>query len=244
MDSFAEPSNSRSRLDLQLSLEEVNAQVDALKREYAAKGIELSGRIIHVTHYLPLTATLTPSRSGVLSPPLTPPVKPSDVDPSSPTTADSPSFNQDSQTQATTATESGIIGSESPSLVSSRWTIGPRWGHSAMFSGIHSLGATNEQVIIGWTGDLYRGSATSDESIKIPTPSVSDEDKKALEETIGRYKPEEGSAKYVPVFLDDEVAHGHYDGYCKTSAYFRYFSIKSYFSTRSHSTRFSPLLCF
>ena len=215
MDSFAEPSNSRSRLDLQLSLDEVNAQVDALRREYTSKGIELSGRIIHVTHYLPLTATLTPSKSGVLSPPLTPPVRPSDVDPSSPTTTEPPTFN--SQAQVTAVSESGVAGSagSTPAVSGSRWTVGPRWGHSAMFSGIHSLG--DEQVIVGWTGDLYRGSATSDEPIKIPTPSISDEDRKDLEETVGKWKAEEGNAKYVPVFLDDEVAHGHYDGYCKTS---------------------------
>ena len=59
--------------------EEAEEQIEALKGEYAAKGIELSGRIIHVTHYLPLTVHLLPSKNGVLSPPLTPPVKASDV---------------------------------------------------------------------------------------------------------------------------------------------------------------------
>lgn len=217
MDSFAEPSNSRSRLDLQLSLDDVKAQVDALKKEYASKGMQLSGRIIHVTHYLPLTATLTPSKTGVLSPPLTPPIKPSDVDPGSPSTAEPPAPDQDAQ--AVPVSESGITVSPAPKYVSSRWTIGPRWGHSAMFSGIHSLGPGDEQIIVGWTGDLYRGSATSDEPIKIPTPSISDEDKKSLEETVLSYKHEEGSAKYVPVFLNDGIAHGHYEGYCKTSKY-------------------------
>ncbi|EJC97623.1 trehalose-6-phosphate phosphatase [Fomitiporia mediterranea MF3/22] len=173
------------RADLALSLEDVNKQVEALKQEYATKGISLTGRIIHVTHYLPLTASLAPNKNGVLSPPLTPPVKPSDV-----------------------ASESDVL---------PRWIIGPRWGHSAMFSGIQSLSNAHDQVIIGWIGDLERGSASTGEKVKIPTSAVSDADRAALTEAIERHKSEDGPTRYIPVWLEDNIAHGHYDGYCKTT---------------------------
>jgi hypothetical protein len=50
---------------------------------------------------------------------------------------------------------------------------------------------------------------------------LSEEDKTALEEQIANYRSEDEDAKtrttYVPLLLDDKVAHGHYDGYCKQS---------------------------
>ena len=62
------------------------------------------------------------------------------------------------------------------------------------------------------------------EKIKVPSTALSDEDKAALEEEIANFKSEDDDAKttttYVPLFLDDKVAHGHYDGYCKQSEIF------------------------
>jgi len=61
------------------------------------------------------------------------------------------------------------------------------------------------------------------EKIKVPSAALSDEDKAALEEDIANFKSEDDDAKttttYVPLFLDDKVAHGHYDGYCKQSEF-------------------------
>lgn len=61
---------------------------------------------------------------------------------------------------------------------------------------------------------------TAGEKIKIPVAQLTDEDKSSLEDDIANYKEEnegEGKITYVPVWLDDKVAHGHYDGYCKQS---------------------------
>jgi trehalose 6-phosphate synthase/phosphatase len=57
------------------------------------------------------------------------------------------------------------------------------------------------------------------EKLKIPSTTLSDDDKTALGEEIGnfKYEDEDSKTKYVPVLLDDKVAHGHYDGYCKQS---------------------------
>ncbi|KAJ7255827.1 trehalose 6-phosphate phosphatase [Mycena haematopus] len=182
MDSFAEP---YTRLGDDIELDEVRAQVRALEADHRAAGIPLSGRVLHVCHYLPVTATLNPA-PGVLSPPATPPPD-ADAAPAAP--------------------------KENPV-----WTLVPRYGHAAMISGIRSLAATHEQLIIGWTGDIQ--SATAPEQ-RVPVTSVSEPHRAALREALGTYQPKESDPDddkktvYVPVWLEDGVAHGHYDGYCK-----------------------------
>ena len=63
---------------------------------------------------------------------------------------------------------------------------------------------------------------------KLPKNQVREEEKEALERAIEGYVPPEEYPKdseakerknvsFVPVWLEDDVAHGHYDGYCKTS---------------------------
>ena len=210
MDSFSKEQVSKARADLAVTLDEVKQEIVALKEEYASKGIELSGRIIHVTHYIPITVSLAPSKTGVLSPPLTPPVKPTDV-------ALSPTEEEEPSAIAQKVVESVPAADTQSDSNTPRWILGTRWGHSAMFSGIQSLSNANEQLIVGWTGDLERGSASTGEKVKVPLSSVSDDDRKALTAAIEAHKTEDGPTKYVPVWLDDKIAHGHYDGYCKTS---------------------------
>ncbi|KAF8882465.1 trehalose-6-phosphate phosphatase [Infundibulicybe gibba] len=174
MDSFSEP---YTRLGDDISIDEVRQK---------GKWHPSLGRVLHVCHYLPITATLN-TRPGVPSPPATPPVKP----------VDSPLDDHATQTAA--------------------WTLTSRYGHAAMISGIRSLASTHEQLIIGWTGDI--ASPTQGETIS--SASVSEEDREALEKALMVYHPKESDPDddrktiYVPVWLDDKVAHGHYDGYCK-----------------------------
>ncbi len=133
MDSFHEP----HRVPEPIKLEDLTAEVLARSAEYHAKGIPLSGRIIHVCHYLPITATLQQSsRPGILSPPATPPHQLANIPllPSQPTPSSghAPGHNNSRP----------------------KWSLSVRQGHTAMISGIRSLSATHEQVIIGWTGDF------------------------------------------------------------------------------------------
>jgi len=92
-----------------------------------------------------------------------------------------------------------------------------------MISGIRSLSATHEQIILAWTGDIETGQPDSSQRNPAPLVTLTDDDKKSLEAEIGNYKSviDLGEGKkmmnYVPVFLDDKIAHGHYEGYCKTS---------------------------
>jgi trehalose 6-phosphate synthase/phosphatase len=84
MESFAEP---YTRQGDDISIAQVRSNIAELEAEHRKAGIPLSGRIIHVCHYLPLSPTLTqkqpPSSDiGVLSPPATPPTKSAEVPPS------------------------------------------------------------------------------------------------------------------------------------------------------------------
>ncbi|KAI0703424.1 glycosyltransferase family 20 protein [Cytidiella melzeri] len=199
MDSFSEPHKTT-----EYSLDDVRSKVRKLEEEHHAKGIPLSGRIIHVAHYLPVTCALSPqaakgtngAQPGIPSPPQTPPSQPSDIPPS-PTEA-------------------------APAGPNSKWQISSRFGHSAMVSGITSLTATHEQIYVGWTGDLQSASESDNGHSKVPSSSISEENKADLENLLSSGKhllkeefPEGKAMTYVPVWLDDKQAHGHYDGYCK-----------------------------
>jgi hypothetical protein len=186
MDSFSEP---YTRQGDDISIDQVRTDIRLLEAQHRANAIPLSGRVLHVCHYLPITATLN-SHPGVLSPPPTPPVGPADPNPDSKS--------------------------------SSAWSINPRYGHAAMISGIRSLSSTHEQLIIGWTGDII--SPTPGEHI--PPDTISQQDRERLDDALATYQPKESDpdderqTTYVPVWLDDRVAHGHYDGYCKQSESF------------------------
>lgn len=211
MDSFAEPYTRRGD---DISIAQVRENIATLEEQHKKQGIPLSGRILHVCHYLPITATLQPKGLGVLSPPATPPSKPSDVPTEDPT-----------DTTSTSSTAEGV----SDEKEQSTWSLAPRHGHAAMISGIRSLAHTHEQLIIGWTGDIV--SATGD---KVSADSISAKERDEFDAALKAYHPKESDpdderdrkTKYVPVWLDDKVAHGHYDGYCKQSTY-HLFSFRS-----------------
>jgi trehalose 6-phosphate synthase/phosphatase len=150
MDSFHEP----RRVSEPIKLEDITAEVLAREAEYRAKNIPLSGRILHVCHYLPITATLqASSRPGIISPPPTPPHPAADIPPvsseSASGTAQTPGSNQ-----------------------RPKWSLTTRQGHAAMISGIRSLSSTHEQLIIGWIGDIESPNSTSGMS-RNPSPSRS-----------------------------------------------------------------------
>jgi len=204
-DSFSEP---YTRQGDDISIEQARHNIALLEQQHRKAGIPLSGRIIHVCHYLPITATIVSKHSDVLSPPATPPTKPSD-DP------ETVLNDGGSHSSSESSSSSGSTGFSTlhPSPV---WSLAPRYGHSAMISGIQSLSQTHEQLVIGWTGDIM----TSTD--KVPADTVSEDERAAFEGALNDYLPDsederDRKTKYVPVWLDDKVAHGHYDGYCKQS---------------------------
>ena len=210
MDSFAEP---YTRQGDDISIEQVRKNISSLEEQHRKNGIPLSGRIIHVCHYLPITATLLPKQTtntlGVLSPPATPP--------SNPTDGFGP-FSSSPSSEENLSTFEQVNGV----AVSPVWSLAPRHGHAAMISGIRSLSHSHEQLIVGWTGDIY----SSPTETVIPD-SISQKEREDFEAALKDYHPKESDpdderdrkTKYVPVWLDDKVAHGHYDGYCKQSTW-------------------------
>ena len=85
-----------------------------------------------------------------------------------------------------------------------------------MISGIRSLSQTHEQLIVGWTGDILSSADT------VPVDTISADGRATFQDALNGYVPDsddehDSEAKYVPVWLDDKVAHGHYDRYCKQS---------------------------
>ena len=210
MDSFADPYTRRGD---DISIEQVRQDIASLEEQHRKLGIPLSGRIIHVCHYLPITATLlakqTANALGVLSPPATPPSRPTDVPGSRPFSSLTSSENEHSTTEQ--------VNGEAASSV---WSLAPRYGHAAMISGIRSLSHSHEQLIVGWTGDIL-----SSPTETVPSDTISQKEREEFETALKDYHPKESDpdderdrkTKYVPVWLDDKVAHGHYDGYCKQS---------------------------
>ena len=206
MDSFSEP---YTRQGDDISIEQARQKIVLLEQQHRRAGIPLSGRIIHVCHYLPITATLISKNSnniGVLSPPATPPM----------TASDAEVLLDD----ITSSEPSGPTPTECRPPASSRrapvWSLSPRYGHSAMISGIRSLSQTHEQLIVGWTGDITSLTDT------VPVDTISADDRASFQDALDGYVPDsddeqDKEAKYVPVWLDDKVAHGHYDRYCKQS---------------------------
>ncbi|KAF8524292.1 trehalose 6-phosphate phosphatase [Hysterangium stoloniferum] len=193
MNTFAEP---YTRNEDAKSLEEVREAIHQLEESHKARGCALSGRIIQVTHYLPIIGTISnKSGSALPSPPITPELSASPLN-------------------------DGL--QDLPISLQPLWTLSPRAGHDALVSGIRSLSATHEQVIVGWTGDIQAGK----DGQAIPTDSLSDQDRRSYDKALAGYKnadseevnsspPHEKPTSYKSVWLSDKVAHRHYEGYSK-----------------------------
>ncbi|KAJ3764074.1 trehalose-6-phosphate phosphatase [Lentinula raphanica] len=109
---------------------------------------------------------------------------------------------------------------DASSCSSRKWKLGPRYGHAAMISGIRSLSATHEQIIVGWTGDIE-----GTEGEKKEVGELTEEDKIQLDALLSKGGEEDDvhdahneghhHTGYVAVWMPSPVAHGYYDGYCK-----------------------------
>jgi trehalose 6-phosphate synthase/phosphatase len=216
------------------SLAELHDQVVRLEESHKAKGLALSGRIIHLCHHLPVEVIrVVPDHVelGVLSPPMMPEFKPEG---------------------ASTSVESA----------DARWKIVARTGHTAMVSGIKSLSDTHQQLIVAWTGDVLlqtqsQPTPVHTKNTTLPSLAISaapevaapassalnqdpdgsahlkvfagqftDVEKAEVQNELDRFteveadKDQGGKLKYVPVFLPPEVSKGHYEGFCKKSEWF------------------------
>ena len=191
----------------QVPLEDIRKQIVQHQADLTAKGVKLSGRILHICHYLPVVSSIaqgTPKRN-LPSPPQTPPTKPTVVN--------------DQTTIQPESEPTPLPTAENPT----EWSLSARYGHAAMISGIRSLETPNEQVIVGWTGDIQNALQPD---ATVPLTSISEKDRLALEKSLQTYQPREADpdderkTTFIPVWVDEKDAHGHYEGYCKESTVF------------------------
>ncbi|RIA80605.1 glycosyltransferase family 20 protein [Glomus cerebriforme] len=83
------------------------------------------------------------------------------------------------------------------------WKLGPRRGHSALYSGLRSLNSNWDNHYVGYIGTIL-----DTEENPVEYSNYSEE----LRQSLREYLIKENVS---PVFLEDSDHHGHYDGYCK-----------------------------
>lgn len=86
-----------------------------------------------------------------------------------------------------------------------QWTVSRRRGHTAMYAGIRSLRdlPSTKCTLVGWIGryqDLKGNEHTCE--------SLSAESRANIVRSLEKYNA-------VPVFVNDDTANGHYEGYSK-----------------------------
>ncbi|ORY92359.1 glycosyltransferase family 20-domain-containing protein [Syncephalastrum racemosum] len=84
------------------------------------------------------------------------------------------------------------------------WRLNSRRGHSAMYSGLDSLKPKYDTLYIGSTGNIM-----SNHSDHVPSEEIREEERNSLGSLLFL------KHQMIPIFLDDKLAHGHYEGYCK-----------------------------
>ncbi|ORX94443.1 hypothetical protein K493DRAFT_221227 [Basidiobolus meristosporus CBS 931.73] len=74
-----------------------------------------------------------------------------------------------------------------------------------MYSGLQSLKDSEDCVRVGFVGDIYDESGSL-----VPSTEITDAHKTALRKLCWE------DSQLIPIFLEDTLAKGHYDGYCKS----------------------------
>ena len=215
------------------SLSEIRAQIARLEASHKSRGIALSGRIIHVCHHLPVEIVRVVPESnaengGILSVPMTPEFKPEDHDPKM------ESVDAKWRIHARTAHTAMISGmrslSESHENIVVAWTGDvllqevsqptPTQQSTATFSSLaDSLAAPQQEA----NGNGPAVSARDEKPLMVFGGEFSDQEKNELESELERFQEfetkgsDDGTLRYVPVFLPSEVSKGHYEGFCKKS---------------------------
>ncbi|KAI8605114.1 glycosyltransferase family 20-domain-containing protein, partial [Dissophora ornata] len=165
-------------------------------------------RLINVTHQIPYACTIIDRSSsspqangastlgnGIGSPTNR---RPSLAVPRHPAASSPPIENDDPNNDCNTAASTNP--SENGGCL-----LEQRRGHSAMYSGIKSLEKDLETIQIGWVGEL-----ADQDGFLVPSKNLSETHKQNVREKLW------AKEKVVPIFLDDNRAAGHYEGYCKT----------------------------
>ncbi|KAI9308246.1 glycosyltransferase family 20-domain-containing protein [Cunninghamella echinulata] len=85
------------------------------------------------------------------------------------------------------------------------WEVSPRAGHSAMYSGIDSLKSQYKTLFVGGTGSIR--AENSDQCVDVD--DLTSLQRQNLSNLLL------SKHNMVPIFMKNDVATGHYEGYCK-----------------------------
>ncbi|KAI7894428.1 glycosyltransferase family 20-domain-containing protein [Mucor mucedo] len=86
------------------------------------------------------------------------------------------------------------------------WHLSTRRGHSAMYAALDSLKKDYRTLYIGGTGSI---TTNNDKKLPVEVATIDDEERESLRHLLrSRYD-------MVPIFVDDKLSFGHYEGYSK-----------------------------
>ncbi|KAL7326833.1 hypothetical protein PS15p_209109 [Mucor circinelloides] len=173
---------------------------------------EIQGRIINVTHQIPYNILRSHQHNFGQQDqyPISPPSSPHRSD--TPITVTATAGKEDCTADPVAAAPISKLARHHKRGVTLRmkfhaadWTVVERRGHQALYAGIQSLRKDNETLHIGWTGPIREQGTRN----KITTDKLAVEDKVKLQSLLWE------TGHIVPIFLDQNKSHGHYEGYCK-----------------------------
>lgn len=86
------------------------------------------------------------------------------------------------------------------------WHLSTRRGHSAMYAALDSLKKDYRTLYIGGTGAIR---TNNDKKLPVETANIDQEERDSLKDLL------RSRHDMVPIFVDDKLSYGHYEGYSK-----------------------------
>lgn len=109
------------------------------------------------------------------------------------------------------------------------WRLSTRRGHSAMYAALDSLKKDYRTLYIGGTGTIL----SYHDKQPVDSASITDSDKESLKHLL--------KSKYdmTPIFIDDKLSFGHYEGYSKQGMLSCYTTDFSFYRLTDYLLQFS-----
>lgn len=96
------------------------------------------------------------------------------------------------------------------------WHLSTRRGHSAMYAALDSLKKDYRTLYIGGTGAI---STNNDKKLPVEVANIDEEERDSLKHLLrSRYD-------MVPIFVEDKLSYGHYEGYSKQGRFFSFLCV-------------------
>ncbi|KAI9138180.1 glycosyltransferase family 20-domain-containing protein [Paraphysoderma sedebokerense] len=124
--------------------------------------------------------------------------------PSSPATSPATSVSEPLTSDSSALIEDGSLDGASQASSEISFKFSTRRGHTALYSGMKSLEKVSDCIYIGYIGSVY-----DEDGYLIDLNKLGEEYIDAIKTQLLKEK------NCIPVFLDEKIAAGHYEGYCK-----------------------------